>query len=284
MKATGQRHSLAAADGVGLILYAYGPETAERAAIVLHGIQSHAGWFTASCEALANAGLRVICPDRRGSGASGGKRGHTASPDVLLDDLGRIVSWVRAERPGRPLQAVAHSWGAVYALAYQGREPSAFERLSLVSPGLLPRVDLSPTQKAAVALGSLISPERVLPIPISGPEAFTANQAKRDAIGADEARLKYATLRFFSSAWRLRRRASAAARRTEAPMTVFLAGTDTIIDTEATRRFFYGCGEGVRVETFDTAHHTLEFEDDPAAFLDSLVLWCVAPPGREVSL
>ncbi|MFQ6672134.1 MAG: alpha/beta fold hydrolase [Candidatus Tectimicrobiota bacterium] len=281
MKATGQRHTLAAADGVALTLYTYGPATADRAAIVLHGIESHAGWFTASCEALAAAGLRVVCFDRRGCGASGGLRGHAPSAAALLGDLQRLVAWVRAERPGRPLQAVAHSWGAVYALAYQAGAPTTFERVSLVSPGLFPRVDLRPAQKLLVALGAVASPGLTLPIPVGGPEAFTANPLRQEAIRADEARLQHATVRFFASAWWLRRRALAAARRTEAPVAVFLAGHDPIIETEATRHFFFRCGEGVVIETFEAAHHTLEFEADPAVFLESLVRWCAAPLGRK---
>ena len=281
MRATGRRHTIQAADGVELAFYTYGPEEAERAVVVLHGIESHAGWFTSSCEALARAGLRVVSPDRRGSGTSGGPRGHLPSTALPLDDLRRIVEWVRAERPGRPLQAVAHSWGAVYVLAYQERAPKAFERLGLVGPGLFPRVDLSPPQKLRVALGALASPELRLPIPIEGPESFTANPARRAAIGADEDRLLSATARFFACAWLLRRRALAAALRTEVPVAVFLGGRDAIIDTEATRRFFYRCGREVVVEVFDQAHHTLEFEADPSAFLESLTRWCTAPPGRE---
>lgn len=284
MKATGQRQTLSAVDGVELTFYTCGPEGADRAVVVLHGIESHAGWFTASCEALAEAGLRVVCPDRRGSGTSGGPRGHAPSTVVLLDDLRRVHGWVRAERPGRLIQAVAHSWGAVYALAYQGRAPAAFERMSLVGPGLFPRVDLTMGEKIKVAAGALASPHLTLPIPIEGPGSFTANPAKQAAIEADEARLQHASARFFACAWLLRIRAVAAARRTRARLYVYLAERDAIIDTEATRRFFFSCGEGVLVETFEDAHHTLEFEADPSAFVDLLVRRCTAPPGREVAL
>lgn len=280
MKATGQRHILSAVDGVELTFYTYGPEGAERAAVILHGIESHAGWFTASCEALAGAGLRVVCFDRRGSGTSGGPRGHAPSTVVLLDDLRRIHEWLRAERPGRLIQAVAHSWGAVYALAYQGRTPAAFERLSLVGPGLFPKVDLTWGQKVKIAFGALASPDLTLPIPIEGPESFTANLARQAAIDADEARLLRATTRFFACAWLLRLRAVATARRTRAPLFVFLGERDSIIDTEATRRFFFRCGDGVFVETFEDASHTLEFESDPSDFLDLLVQRCTTPPGQ----
>ncbi len=280
MKATGQHHTLSSVDGLELSYYTYGPEGAERAVLVFHGIESHAGWFTASCEALAEAGLRVVCFDRRGSGTSGGPRGHAPSTVLLLDDLRRIHQRVRAERPGRLIQAVAHSWGAVYALAYQGRTPAAFERISLVGPGLFPRVDLTRAQKTKVALGALASPSLTIPIPIEGPESFTANRAMQSAIGADEGRLQHASARFFACAWLLRLRAVAAARKTRAPIYVFLGARDAIIDTEATRRFFFRCGEGVFVETFEDAHHTLEFEADPSAFLDLLVRRCTAPRGQ----
>ncbi len=283
MKATGERHSFTAADGVELAAYAYGQGAAERAVLVVHGIESHAGWFTASCEALAEAGLRVVCFDRRGSGSSGGPRGHAPSTVLLLDDMRRALGWLRAERPGRPVQVVAHSWGAVYALAYVGRSLRAFERLALIGPGLFPRVDLSWDHKLLAAASALASPELRMAIPIEGPSAFTSTPARQAAIEADESRLREATARFFACAWLLRLRALSAARRTRSPMCVFLAGNDAIIDTEATRRFFYRCREGVVVETFSEAHHTLEFEPDPTAFLEALIGWCTGPPGREAA-
>lgn len=282
MKPSGQRQSLEAVDGVELALFTYGPPDAARAVVVLHGIESHSGWFTSSCEALAGAGLRVVCLDRRGSGSSGGPRGHAPSTAVLLDDLRRLIERVRAERPGRLIQAVAHSWGAVYALAYQGRAPATFERMSLVGPGLIPRVDLTPGLKLKAAFSALASPGLTLPIPIEGPESFTSNPDKQAAIEADEARLQHATARFFACAWMLRLRALATARRTLAPLDVYLGGRDAIIDVDSTRRFFYRCGERVSVETYEDAHHTLEFEADPEDFIETLVGRCTAPAGREV--
>lgn len=282
MRASGERHPIKTADGLELALFAYGPPAAGRAVLVLHGIESHAGWFKASCEALAASGLRVACLERRGSGTSGGPRGHAPSTVLLMDDLRRALEWLREELPARPIQAVAHSWGAVYALAYLGREPAAFERLSLVGPGLFPLVDLSAAQKLEAALGSLASPEHRLPIPIEGPGSFTANPGRLQAIRDDPLRLKEATTRFFVCAWMLRLRALAAARRSAAPTAVYLAGRDAIIDTEGTRRFFFRCGKSVVVETFEEARHTLEFEADPSAFLASIVRWCTTPPGLEV--
>src|SRR4051812_44198571 len=36
--------------------------------ICLHGIQTHADWFTLMAPTLQDEGITVLCPDRRGSG------------------------------------------------------------------------------------------------------------------------------------------------------------------------------------------------------------------------
>src|SRR4029450_7349175 len=44
--------------------------------IFLHGIASHGGWFGETAADLCRHGVAVYAPDRRGSGRSGGPRGH----------------------------------------------------------------------------------------------------------------------------------------------------------------------------------------------------------------
>src|SRR5687767_3354704 len=57
--------------------------------LIVHGMQSHAGWFEVSATAgeIAQAGVTVLAYDRRGSGRSGGPPGHVDSADVFLEDL-----------------------------------------------------------------------------------------------------------------------------------------------------------------------------------------------------
>lgn len=47
--------------------------------VVIHGVQSHGGWYHSLGRTLAEAGYETHFPDRRGSGANRADRGHTPS-------------------------------------------------------------------------------------------------------------------------------------------------------------------------------------------------------------
>src|SRR5262245_31019531 len=99
-------------DGYACHYRQYAPKGERRGLVVyLHGIQSHGGWYTASCEYLAAAGWEVLFLDRRGSGLNPHDRGDAPSYARLVDDLAEFVS-CRAPRPF----LVAVSWGGKLAV------------------------------------------------------------------------------------------------------------------------------------------------------------------------
>src|SRR3954471_1226752 len=70
--------SLAAADGVPLHYRSWLGVGSQPSAVllILHGIASHGAWFGQTAVHLADRGVAVYAPDRRGSGLSKGPRGH----------------------------------------------------------------------------------------------------------------------------------------------------------------------------------------------------------------
>ena len=48
--------------------------------VVLHGVQSHSGWYHRLGRTLASSGYLASFPDRRGSGANQADRGHARRP------------------------------------------------------------------------------------------------------------------------------------------------------------------------------------------------------------
>src|SRR5262245_55428238 len=56
--------------------------------LIVHGLQSHAGWIEASGTAaeLATCGVTSLAYDRRGSGRSAGLAGHATSARDFIDD------------------------------------------------------------------------------------------------------------------------------------------------------------------------------------------------------
>src|SRR6476660_7769189 len=94
--------TFSAGDGYAWRYRRYEPTQPTRAHIVcIHGIQSHAGWYEHSCQALAAAGFRVSFLDRRGSGLNQEARGDAPGFRRLLDDLADFLRPLR-ERPAAP--------------------------------------------------------------------------------------------------------------------------------------------------------------------------------------
>jgi alpha-beta hydrolase superfamily lysophospholipase len=111
--------------------------------IFLHGIASHAGWFGETATDLDTLGVAVYAPDRRGSGRSGGPRGHLDRYERALDDVDEVVRLVSVEHPGTPVFLAASSWAAKLAVVYAARRTAPLSGLLLLGPGLLARVNLS---------------------------------------------------------------------------------------------------------------------------------------------
>ena len=72
------RSRIVATDGVSLHYRAWRPAhlPVSAALVFAHGIASHSAWFAQTARYLAGQGIAVYAPDRRGSGLSGGTRGH----------------------------------------------------------------------------------------------------------------------------------------------------------------------------------------------------------------
>jgi alpha-beta hydrolase superfamily lysophospholipase len=222
----GESRFLAASDGVELhyLRWSSGRSPPLAVVVFLHGIASHAGWFAETATDLDEQGVEVFAPDRRGSGRSGGPRGHLARYQRALDDVDEVVRLVGSEHPGTPLFLAASSWAAKLAVVYAAARPARLSGLLLLGPGLLPRVNLSPGRRVRVLAGHLVTPTARLPIPLT-PELYTANPPYLDFIRADPLRLLEATTQFFWETARLDRRRRRASARLDRPLLVLQAPT-----------------------------------------------------------
>src|SRR4051794_21782947 len=106
--------SLEVGDQTGFV---WRPTGAPRGIVVLvHGLQSHAGWFLDAGVALAARGLAVYAPDRRGSGRSLSARGDIGDYRAWFEDLEEVVRAARADHSEAEVHLVGHCFGANLAL------------------------------------------------------------------------------------------------------------------------------------------------------------------------
>lgn len=265
-----------AADGYSLHFHRYQPDHPARAAVVaIHGIQSHAGWYRQSCEALRQQGFDVFFVDRRGSGLNDKDRGFAQSARQLIDDLVRAVQMVRELVPDRPVVLEAISWGGKLAVATLARHPGLVDGLVLVCPGLFARVGPTPFERWQVATSFVFRPRRPIRIPLTDPELFTANPDWQSFLRDDPLMLRVGTSRLMMSSVILDLMVARAARRITVPTRTILAGRDRIIDNDRVRDYVGRIPESSIIE-YASAHHTLEFEPDPSEYFQDLADWMIA--------
>jgi alpha-beta hydrolase superfamily lysophospholipase len=265
-----------ASDGVDLHYLTWSGKEPWAALAFLHGIASHGGWFSETAADLAAEGVAVYAPDRRGSGRSGGPRGHLDTYDRALDDLDQILRLVASERPGVPVFVAASSWAAKLAVVHAAQRPGGLVGLLLLGPGLLARVTLSPPQLAAVVVGHLIRPAARVPIPLT-PELYTANPPYVELIRADPLRLLDATTRFFWETARLDRLRGRASAGLRLPLLLLQGEADAMMDVPKTRDWFDGLDtEDKTYRSYPGAGHTLDFEPDRSRYLADLLNWLSA--------
>lgn len=267
-------------DGAELHYRHWGVRSPRGALVAVHGIQSHSGWYTASCAHAASAGYDVVFPDRRGAGLNKASRGDVTDYRVLVDDLCEFVADVRRRLGSLPVHLAAVSWGAKLACAALILKPGLVDSLMLVAPGLVSKVDVSFRVKLRMAAALVFNPRRLFDIPLADARLFTDNPERIDFIENDPLSLRRCTARFLYQTWRLDRLVRRRADELRVPTLMMLAGRDPIVDNDAVRTLFGDFASAPReIVVYERAAHTLEFEPTPVHVFDDMVKWLNARSG-----
>jgi alpha-beta hydrolase superfamily lysophospholipase len=247
--------------------------------VVLHGVQSHGGWYHGLGRTLAAAGYETHFPDRRGSGANQADRGHTPSSRRLIDDVAERLRALRDADPGLPLALVGISWGGKTAVVTAAKHPGLVDLLALICPGLQPRVGVSVRERLGIAWAFLTDRRRTFPIPLSDPALFTASPDGQRFIAADRLSLRAGTAALLAASTFIDRQVRRAPPRVRQPVLLMLAGHDRIVDNARTLAYFHRLASpDKQVIEYPEAHHTLEFEPDPTRYARDLIAWLDAHP------
>lgn len=234
---------------------------APAAVLYLHGIQSHCGWYEQSARRLRDAGFAVLQPDRRGSGRNRQDRGHAESHRQLIADA---FCWGQAlqERTGLPrFHVVGVSWGGRLACAMSLSDRGSIHSLTLVCPGLFPRIDVSGAEKLRIGFAMLGDRRRLFDIPLNDPELFTSQPRWLEFLRSDDLALHQVSASFFLASRRMDAAIRELPRRPPLPLHLFVAGLDRIIDSQRTIEYVRSLNWPMtRITQFPQARHTLEFE------------------------
>jgi alpha-beta hydrolase superfamily lysophospholipase len=242
--------------------------------VVLHGVQSHGGWYHNLGRTLAGAGYETHFPDRRGSGANARDRGHASSARRLILDVAERLRALREADPATPIALAGISWGGKTAVLTAARHPDLVDALALICPGLQPRVGVPLRERLRIALAFLVNRRKTFPIPLSDPALFTANPEGQRFIASDPLGLREATAALLGASKIIDRMVKNAPPNVRQPTLLMLAGHDRIVDNARTLAYFQTlASRDPRVIEYPDAHHTLEFEPDPGRYARDLIDW-----------
>lgn len=257
-----QEQTYEAPDGQELGYFLHKSATPTNTAVVyLHGIASHAGWFSLSAVRLAEKGMDVYSLDRRGSGVNRNNRGiaagHTDDYAIFIEDLHKFVTRIRGEYESVLL--VGLSWGGKLATAYALQYGKSIDGLVLVTPGLVARADYSPLTKISIAACHFWCPENHYELPIT-PEMFSADVTWVNYIRSDELRNETVSAEFLWQTRELDKFIERDIHKLSVPTLLLLAGMDRIVDNGGVAALLLEGRQPMEIKVYPAQIHAIQLE------------------------
>jgi acylglycerol lipase len=105
--------------GLKIFTRSWHPATTPQAVVVIvHGFNSHSGYYLWVGEQFAAHGLAVHALDLRGRGQSDGERFYVEKFEDYVNDVATFIAMAKADHPGLPVFLLGHSAGGVVSCVY----------------------------------------------------------------------------------------------------------------------------------------------------------------------
>lgn len=230
---------LTGAGGLALHWRGWLPPRARPAGVVIlvHGLGDHSGRWRETARRLSSAGLAAYALDHRGSGLSGGRRGHVDQFADLTADLIAFIAFTRGRHPSRPLFLLGHSLGGLVVLDLALGRPDAVDGVAVSSPCLAIRLPIPVWKRSLARLAGRWLPGLTLPSGIPAgyrsrdPEAVRAR--RHDPLVHD--RVSAALFREWNAAMD---RVRPAAGELNVPALFLQAGADRLVEPGVVKEFY----------------------------------------------
>ena len=249
-----------------------GPRDSNATVVLMHGYAEHSGRYHHVATGLVEAGYDVRAIDARGHGRSPGVRGHIDRFEVFVRDLESVVQHCKSES-SRPVFVVGHSHGGTIALRYALMSPRDVAGFVVTSPFLGIAMQVPAPKRIAGELMSRVWP--TLAIPAGLDATYTCRDPQVvDHYVRDPLVFSSATARWYTEVTRTHLELAQRAREIVAPCLFLVAGSDGLVDPDATRKVFSNVAADDRaMEVFEDAYHELLNEPNWTSFLAKIIDW-----------
>jgi lysophospholipase len=260
----------------------WGPATAPRAAVlVVHGLAEHSGRYGLTAAALNDAGFAVHAVDYRGHGRSEGGRVHVDDVGDYVADVRAALEEVRRRNPGLPVFLLGHSQGGLIALKAALDDPGAIDGLVVTSPFLAVHPASRPSAfvRALARVMLRLSPRRPLPTSLDV-RLLSRDTSVGEAYARDPLVSHAASAGWLRAIGQAQRDVRARAPRLRVPTLLMAAGSDRLVDAEATRQFAREAApDAVEFVWWDGFYHEILNDQGREEVLARIVRWLTSQTG-----
>ncbi len=251
----------------------YGPRGPKTPLILVHGLQSHSGWFAQSAAFIAGLGHPVYAMDRRGSGLSQAPRGDVGKDRAWTRELLAVAEQVRHRHRHDRVYVMGHCFGAIPAAAFADRYPDLVKGLLLATPAIYARTGLTLDTTVRSFLSSRGYNDDYLPVPWYS-EWFSEFDDFEAFLLLDPLALHAVTGNFYWQAHQTRQHLQKSPSRLTMPVMMAVAGEDPVADNEENLAWLTRTASPrIVLLRYQNARHVLEFSSERERFFADLAAW-----------
>jgi len=273
-------------DGLALFWRASLPPRPRGVLVFVHGLLEHSGRYRNPVRHFVPRDWACYGYDTRSHGQSPGVKMHVERFDDFLVDLAAVLALVRARHPDLPVFLVGHSHGGLVVLHHALRHPALLPGIVVSSPFLAVHPSVRPNAllRAAISLLSHVAPRLMFPQRID-PSAVSRDPEVCAAYASDPDNGRQFSVRWAAQAMQAQRSVLLLAPQLAVPTLLMAGGCDTLVDTEATRRFAATApAHLVELVVWPDCFHELFNEPEKQQVFDRMENWLAArqppvPPG-----
>lgn len=248
--------SFTSADGHGICYNKWKVENPQHVFIFLNGLESHAGWFDAMADVLADKGIRTYGLDRRGSGLNARTWGKFQD---WIEDINEITTIARNENPTAKMHLVSICFGAKPATACAIQNPGKYDSLIYMSPGLSTRVSPTIAEKALIAIDKLPGMYFNIRTPIKDDEMFTSSGKALYYLYKDKLRTYSPRASDYYQSMMLDAYISKNLDKLTTPSLALLAGNDRVVNNKSAEKQLHKFAQKPKIIEYPESDHVIFF-------------------------
>lgn len=261
-------------DGADLFAREWQPEDIQLRGVIilLHGLGEHSGRYANMALKFTQAGYILSTYDQRGHGNSPGRRGHTPSYEILLDDIDCFRQQTLKRFPDLPAFLYGHSMGGNLVLNYVIRRLPKFSGVIVTGPWLKLTVQLPAFIRAFVRFLSKLWPTFSLS---NGLElnALSHDPSVVKAYELDPLVHKKISVRLFTAMDQAGRWAMKNVVQFNLPLLLMHGGGDRITSPEASVRFAGCVQKDCTLKIWQDLYHELHNEIEKEEIIAFIINW-----------